>query len=149
MAVDILSEAYPMIPISCRSIWPDGTFKISSFAYAYVDMSPFCSLQYFVSNLPVFLFPSAVIDCFCLTFFVCQCSGSKTFCCGSGSGASDLWIRIRIRILLFSNKKIIVKKVYLIIIFWRYIYISFKDKKPKRSHKTVGIKVFLSIFAWW
>ncbi len=25
----------------------------------------------------------------------------------------------------------------------------FKDKKSKRSHKTVGIKVFLKIFAWW
>jgi hypothetical protein len=24
----------------------------------------------------------------------------------------------------------------------------FKDKKPKRSHKAVGIKVFNSIFAW-
>jgi hypothetical protein len=23
-----------------------------------------------------------------------------------------------------------------------------KDKKSKRSHKTVGIKVFLTIFAW-
>ncbi len=25
----------------------------------------------------------------------------------------------------------------------------FKDKKSKRSHKTVGSKVFLTIFAWW
>jgi hypothetical protein len=25
----------------------------------------------------------------------------------------------------------------------------FKDKKPKRSQKTVGIKVFLTVFAWW
>ncbi len=25
----------------------------------------------------------------------------------------------------------------------------FKDKKSKPSHKTVGIKVFLTIFAWW
>jgi hypothetical protein len=24
----------------------------------------------------------------------------------------------------------------------------FKDKKSKRSHKAVGIKVFLTIFAW-
>ncbi len=33
--------------------------------------------------------------------------------------------------------------------FWRYIYIIFKDKKSKRSHKAVGIKVFLTIFALW
>ncbi len=34
--------------------------------------------------------------------------------------------------------------------FWRYIYTSFyKGKKSKRSHKTVGIKIFLAIFAWW
>ncbi len=25
----------------------------------------------------------------------------------------------------------------------------FKDKMSKRSHKTVGIKVFITIFAWW
>jgi hypothetical protein len=31
--------------------------------------------------------------------------------------------------------------------FWLYIYIIFKDKKSKRSHKTVGIKDFLTIFA--
>jgi hypothetical protein len=28
-----------------------------------------------------------------------------------------------------------------------YIYIIFKDKKSKRIHKTVGIKVFLTIIA--
>ncbi len=29
------------------------------------------------------------------------------------------------------------------------IYIIFQDKKAKRSHKTLGMKVFLTIFAWW
>jgi hypothetical protein len=29
------------------------------------------------------------------------------------------------------------------------MYIIFKDKKSKRSHKAVGIKVFLTLFAWW
>ncbi len=33
--------------------------------------------------------------------------------------------------------------------FWRYMYIIFKDKKSNRSHKEVGIKVFLTFFAWW
>ncbi len=35
--------------------------------------------------------------------------------------------------------------VFLLITFWRYIYIVFKDKKSKRSHKVVGIKVFLLV----
>ncbi len=48
-----------------------------------------------------------------------------------------------------ANKKLIVFKVFLLMAFWRYIYIIFKDKKSKRSHKTVEIKVFLTIFAWW
>ncbi len=29
-----------------------------------------------------------------------------------------------------------------------YSYFIFKDKKSYRSHKAVGIKVFLTIFAW-
>ncbi len=28
------------------------------------------------------------------------------------------------------------------------MYIIFNDKKSKRSHKAVGIKVFLTFFAW-
>jgi hypothetical protein len=32
---------------------------------------------------------------------------------------------------------------------WRYIYIIFKDKRSKKSHKAVRIKVVLTIFAWW
>ncbi len=47
-----------------------------------------------------------------------------------------------------ANKKLIfLKKVFLLITFWRYIYIIFKDKKSKRSRKV--IKGFLTIFAWW
>jgi hypothetical protein len=49
-----------------------------------------------------------------------------------------------------ASKKI--KKIlqfFCLLLFWRYIYIIFKDKKSKRSHKAVGIKVFLTIFAWW
>ncbi len=33
------------------------------------------------------------------------------------------------------------------ITFLRYLYIIFKDKKSKRCHKTLEIKVFLTIFA--
>jgi hypothetical protein len=49
-----------------------------------------------------------------------------------------------------NKKKTTFKKVFLLIsTFCRHIYIIFKDKKSKRSHKAVGIKVFLTIFAWW
>ncbi len=48
-----------------------------------------------------------------------------------------------------ANKKLIFLQVFLLITFWRYMYIIFKDKKSKRSHKAVGTKVFLTFFAWW
>ncbi len=63
-----------------------------------------------------------------------QCSGSMTFWCGSGSCHFRHWPSRR-------QQKTNWKKNFLLITFWRYIYI--KDKKSKTSHKTVGIKVFL------
>ncbi len=105
---------------------------------------------------------------FCLIFWimewchvVCkmQCCGYMTFWCGSrsGSGSADpcLWLidpdpAIFVVDLQDANKKVIfLLKVFLLIIFGRYIYIIFKEKKWKRSHKAVGIKVFLTIFDWW
>ncbi len=47
-----------------------------------------------------------------------------------------------------ANKKTNLKKRFPAYCFFYYIYIIFKDKKSKRSHKTVGIQVFLTIFAW-
>jgi hypothetical protein len=44
-----------------------------------------------------------------------------------------------------ANKKLILKKVFLYITFLRYLYIIFKDKKSKRCHKTVEIKVLYYI----
>jgi hypothetical protein len=29
IAVDVLFKAYPMVPLSCRPIWPDGTFQLT------------------------------------------------------------------------------------------------------------------------
>jgi hypothetical protein len=47
-----------------------------------------------------------------------------------------------------ANKKLIKEKVFLHITPRRFIFTSFfEDKKSKRSHKTVEIKVFLTIFA--
>jgi hypothetical protein len=46
-----------------------------------------------------------------------------------------------------DNKKIILKKSSSAYYFEGTITSFFKDKKSKRSHKTVGIKVFLTIFA--
>ncbi len=47
-----------------------------------------------------------------------------------------------------ANKKLIEKKKVFLLITFCCTFTSFlKDKKSKRSHKTVGIKVFLTIFA--
>jgi hypothetical protein len=46
-----------------------------------------------------------------------------------------------------ANKKQILKKVFCIVLFEGTLTSFFKDKKSKRSHKTVEIKVFLNIFA--
>jgi hypothetical protein len=49
-----------------------------------------------------------------------------------------------------ANKKPIKKKVFMLtsLYFLKGTFtLFFKDKKSKRSHKTVGIKVFLTIFA--
>ncbi len=94
-------------------------------------------------------FASALSGCQLIT--VQQCSRSMKFWCGSGTGDPCLWLMdpdpaIFIIDLQDANKKRI-KKVLLLITFCRYIYIIFKDKKSKRSHKTVEIKVFLTIFA--
>ncbi len=46
-----------------------------------------------------------------------------------------------------ANKNLILKKVSCILIFEGTFTLFFKDKKSKQSHKTVEIKVFLTIFA--
>jgi hypothetical protein len=47
-----------------------------------------------------------------------------------------------------ANRKLIfLQKVFLLITFEGIFISFFKDKKSKRSHRTVGIKVFLTIFA--
>jgi hypothetical protein len=47
-----------------------------------------------------------------------------------------------------ANKKIIEKRSFSCIILFEGTFTSFcKDKKSKRSHKTVEIKVFPTIFA--
>jgi hypothetical protein len=46
-----------------------------------------------------------------------------------------------------ANKKLILKKVSGILLFKGTFTSFFKDKKSKRSHKTIEIKVFLTFFA--
>ncbi len=82
--------------------------------------------------------------------------GSIPLTNGSGSGSADpcLWQMdpdadpdpaIFVTDHQDSNKKTnIFLRVFLLLTFWRYIYIIFKDKKSKRSHKAVGIKVFIT-----
>ncbi len=47
-----------------------------------------------------------------------------------------------------ANKKLIFLKLFFLLLFESAFTSFFKDKKSKKSHKTVGIKVFLTIFAW-
>jgi hypothetical protein len=47
-----------------------------------------------------------------------------------------------------QDKKLILLKSFSALLLFEGIFTSiFKDKKSKRSHKTVGIKVFLTNFA--
>jgi hypothetical protein len=63
----------------------------------------------------------------------------------------DMDPRIHAWILLFSSltfprcqQKTNLLKSFFAFTFWRYMYIIYKDKKSIRSHKAVGIKVFLT-----
>ncbi len=47
-----------------------------------------------------------------------------------------------------ATKKLIKKKFFFLLLFEGTFTSFFKDKKSERSHKTVGIKVFHTIFAW-
>ncbi len=73
-----------------------------------------------------------------------QCSGTMTFCGGSGSGSADLcnWLMdsdpaISLIDLQDAKKRVIFKNPFS------------KIKKAKRCHKTLEIKVFPTIFALW
>jgi hypothetical protein len=97
---------------------------------------------------------------FLLTFPYNQCSGSMKFWCGCGSGSADpcLWLidpdpdsdpdsAIFVTDLQDANKKLIFTKSFCAYNFFEGTFTSFfKDKKSKRSHKTVGIKVFSYYF---
>ncbi len=91
-----------------------------------------------------------------------QCCGSMTFWCGSGSGSADQCLGLMPRTngsrsgsgpaifiidLQGAKKNQMKKKLFCIFLFKGTLALFFKDKKSKRSHKTVEIKVFLTIFA--
>jgi hypothetical protein len=46
-----------------------------------------------------------------------------------------------------SNQKTNLKKVFLLLLF-EGTFTTFSKISKKRSHKTAGMKVFLTIFAW-
>ncbi len=65
-------------------------------------------------------------------------------------------MRIRIRILLFRHRPSRCKQktnflfnFFCFLLFEDTLTSFFKDKKSKKGHKIVGIKVFLTICAWW
>ncbi len=86
---------------------------------------------------------------------VSQCCGSMTFWGGSGSGCGSISLTngsgcgsgscyFRHWPSQNANKKLIERKSFFDYrTSWKYMYIIFKDKKSEKSHKAVGIKVFL------
>jgi hypothetical protein len=64
---------------------------------------------------------------------------------GSGSGFGSGHF---LKDLLDANKKLILKIFFSLLLFEGTFTSFFKDKKSKRSHKAVGIDVFLTSFAW-
>ncbi len=77
-----------------------------------------------------------------------QCCGSMTFWCGSRSGSADpcLWLMDPDPAIFHinANQKLIFKNIFSAYYFLKAYFTSFfKDKKSKRSHNAVGIKVFL------
>ncbi len=62
---------------------------------------------------------------------------------GSGSCYFRYWPLRRQQKTKFLNK------IFCLLLFEGTFTSFFKEKKSKRSRKTVGIKVFLTVFAWW
>ncbi len=88
-----------------------------------------------------------------IVFPLGQCCGSMTFWCGSGSADPWLWLMdpdpaIFVIDLQDANQKLIYKKKFSADYFLKVQLHYFSKIKSKRNHKTVGIKVFLTIFAW-
>ncbi len=74
--------------------------------------------------------------------------GSMPLTNGSGCGSGSCYFFVII--LSDANKKqYFLNKFFCLLLFEGTFASFFKDKKSKRSHKAVGIKVFLTIFAWW
>jgi hypothetical protein len=80
-----------------------------------------------------------------------QCCGSVTFWYGSRSAPWPMDLdtdpAIFVLDLQDGNKKLFLK-VFLLITFKRNIYIIYLRLKVIKMSKTIGIKVFLTIFAW-
>jgi hypothetical protein len=68
-----------------------------------------------------------------------------------GSGSSDpfLWLTDPDPALFVSNLQDANKKLFCLLLFKGTFASFFTNKRSLRSHKTVEIKVFLTIFAWW
>ncbi len=98
--------------------------------------------------------PSGIIKFYCFIFIILsqyflQCSRSMKFWYGSRSADSYFWLMdpdpdpaIFVSDLQDVNCLLLFEGIFTSTSF-------FKHKKSYRSHKTVGINVFLLIFAWW
>ncbi len=101
-------------------------------------------------TLPCFLFPFFVIGCSFIAFFLWSSVADQD----PQIRTSDYWLTIRT--LLISSgwlSRWQLKSIFFLC-FSAYYFLKlhlhhFSKIKSQRSHETVGIKVFLTIFAWW
>ncbi len=81
-----------------------------------------------------------------------QCCGSMAFCCGSGSESADpcIWLMDPDPFIFIINLQDATNflKVFCLLLF-KGTFTSIFKEKANRSHRTVGKKVFLIMFAWW
>ncbi len=82
-----------------------------------------------------------------------QCCESMTFWYGSGSADPYLGLidpdPLFLSVTFKKATKIYHSCFAYYLLFEGTLTSFFKDKKSQRSHKTVGIKIFLNVFAWW
>ncbi len=96
--------------------------------------------------LPPFISISIFIQC-----YLCQCCGSMTFWCGSGSADPCLWLMdpdpsIFIIDLQDATKNYFKKRFFLHITFWRYFYIILQKLRVKKKSQNSRNQCFSYYF---
>ncbi len=117
-------SAQVFFPLHVGFPWLDASFLILSLPVFFCGRLAF----FFIPNLQCRLVRLDTVSVYCAQKYKFVFLGYGTV------------LRIR---------DILVRKFFCLFLFEGSHTSVFKDKKSQRRHKTVGIKVFLTIFAWW